>query len=170
MHLPCAQDTDPVFQDTFSPAVINNDMYAKVSKPNTEQGRNEAWLVRKEMSGDWIHGGNQSFLERLIYTLKAEVEFGWMDRREKVIPGEGGGQSENWSERLDVRGKMAALGRHLIELARLVGLWGPKSIAQSWRSSNVEMKWRNLIQEDQGSHQWLLNREPTCREEGSLKS
>lgn len=40
VHLPCAQGTDPDFQDTFSPAVINKDMYAKVSKPNTEEGRN----------------------------------------------------------------------------------------------------------------------------------
>lgn len=55
----------------------------------------------------WEH---QSFLERLVYILRAEVEFGWMDRREEVIPGDGGGQSENWSQSLDMRGKMAALG------------------------------------------------------------
>lgn len=40
LHLPCAQGTDPDFQDTLSLAVINKNTYAKVSKPKTEQGRN----------------------------------------------------------------------------------------------------------------------------------
>lgn len=60
LHLPCAQGTDPDFQDTFSLAVINKNMCAKVSKPKTEQGRNSAWLVRKEMSGGWTHGSTRA--------------------------------------------------------------------------------------------------------------
>lgn len=55
-----------------------------------------------------------------------------MDRREEVIPSEGGRQGENCCEKLEVRVNMVVLGdSKQTDLVKLEGLWVPRSIAKS---------------------------------------
>lgn len=55
-----------------------------------------------------------------------------MDRREEVIPSEGGEQGENCSEKLERRVNMVVLGdSKQTDLVKLEGLCGPRSTAKS---------------------------------------
>lgn len=55
-----------------------------------------------------------------------------MDRREEVIPSEGGGQGENCCEEWEGRVNMVDLGdSKQTDLVKFEGLWGPRSIAES---------------------------------------